>query len=395
MSRLVIVLLMVINSALACAQFLIFPPNDTICLGEGLQLSASTSCQGTALYTWYVNGDSILSNGSGTFSLMPTQTSNQLMVICRCNVNGSIQVDTAQTSLTVSSPSIDAGPDQYVDSGTVVTLQTSGLLDSVRWSPSFEVNYPTLFSVQTSPSATTTYMVQGFYAGCEVLESPELAQRLKNTLTLTQHELSQLLPPGLTTRSVVRVEDQVLQPVPLGQVDWLGGPQHDHAMVGFRIAPLVLMHTASNLDDEENSVTIRMRDHAVLEVLYSSGIRVSELTGLDIKDLDLTRCTMRVIGKGNKERVVPFGQPAKEAIQTYLTKARTELANEKSGNALFLGTRGKRLDTRQVRRILTNAIARVEGLVNVSPHDLRHSAATHMLEGGAELFVRHRPDLPV
>ena len=148
-----------------------------------------------------------------------------------------------------------------------------------------------------------------------------------------------------------------------------------------------LMQTASNLDDEENSVTIRMRDHAVLEVLYSSGIRVSELTGLDIKDLDFTRCTMRVIGKGNKERVVPFGQPAKEAIQTYLTKARAELANEKSGNALFLGTRGKRLDTRQVRRILTNAIARVEGLVNVSPHDLRHSAATHMLEGGADLRI--------
>ena len=172
MSRLVIVLLMVINSALACAQFLIFPPNDTICLGEGLQLSASTSCQGTALYTWYVNGDSILSNGSGTFSLIPTQASNQLMVICRCNVNGSIQVDTAQTSLTVSSPSIDAGPDQYVDSGTVVTLQASGLLDSVLWSPSFEVNYPTLFSVQTTPSATTTYMVQGFYAGCEC--SPEM-----------------------------------------------------------------------------------------------------------------------------------------------------------------------------------------------------------------------------
>lgn len=148
-----------------------------------------------------------------------------------------------------------------------------------------------------------------------------------------------------------------------------------------------LMQTASNLDDEENSVTIRMRDHAVLEVLYSSGIRVSELTGLDIKDLDFTRCTMRVVGKGNKERVVPFGQPAKEAIQTYLTKARAELANEKSGNALFLGTRGKRLDTRQVRRILTNAIARVEGLVNVSPHDLRHSAATHMLEGGADLRI--------
>jgi len=148
-----------------------------------------------------------------------------------------------------------------------------------------------------------------------------------------------------------------------------------------------LMQTSSNLIDEEDSVAIRMRDHAILEVLYSSGIRVSELTGLDIKDLYLTRCTMRVIGKGNKERVVPFGHPAKEAIQTYLTNARSELANEKSGNALFLGTRGKRLDTRQVRRILTSAISRVEGLVNFSPHDLRHSAATHMLEGGADLRI--------
>lgn len=170
MSRLVIVLLTVINSTLACAQVFIFPPNDTLCLGEGIQLSASTTCQGSAVYTWYVNGDSILSNGSGTYSLIPTQASNQLMVICRCNENGVLQVDTAQTSLTVLSPSIYAGPDQYVDSGTVVTLQATGILDSVLWSPTYEVNYPTLFSVQTSPSATTTYMVQGFYAGCQVFD---------------------------------------------------------------------------------------------------------------------------------------------------------------------------------------------------------------------------------
>lgn len=170
MSRLVIVLLMVINSAWGCAQFLIFPPNDTICVGEGIQLSASTLCQGTAMYTWYVNGDSILSNGSGTFSLIPTQASNQLMVICRCNVNGSILVDTAQTSLTVISPSIDAGPDQYVDSGTVVTLQATGMLDSVLWSPSYFTNYPNLFTIQTSPSATTTFMVQGFESGCMVFD---------------------------------------------------------------------------------------------------------------------------------------------------------------------------------------------------------------------------------
>ena len=148
-----------------------------------------------------------------------------------------------------------------------------------------------------------------------------------------------------------------------------------------------LMQTAANLEDEENSMALRMRDHAILEVLYSSGIRVGELTGLDIKDLDFTRCTMRVIGKGNKERVVPFGQPAKEALRSYLDKSRLEFINKKSGDALFVGSRGKRLDTRQVRRIVTSAILRVEGAPDISPHDLRHSAATHMLEGGADLRI--------
>jgi integrase/recombinase XerC len=148
-----------------------------------------------------------------------------------------------------------------------------------------------------------------------------------------------------------------------------------------------LMQTSGNMEDEENSVAIRMRDHAILEVLYSSGLRVGELTGLDIKDIDFSRLTMRVIGKGNKERVVPFGQPAKQALKTYLSEARSEFVNEKSANALFIGTRGKRLDTRQVRRIVTNAILRVEGAPDISPHDLRHSAATHMLEGGADLRI--------
>ena len=148
-----------------------------------------------------------------------------------------------------------------------------------------------------------------------------------------------------------------------------------------------LMQTAAILEDEENSMALRMRDHAILEVLYSSGIRVGELTGLDIKDLDFTRCTMRVIGKGNKERVVPFGQPAKDALRRYLDKSRFEFINEKSGNALFVGSRGKRLDTRQVRRIVTRAILKVEGAPDISPHDLRHSAATHMLEGGADLRI--------
>ena len=93
-----------------------------------------------------------------------------------------------------------------------------------------------------------------------MLDHPELAQRLADTPTLKQNELSRLLPPGLTARSVVKAGDQVFQPVPLGQVDWLGGPQHDHAMVGFRIAPLVLTHTRKYAPPARGRTRIRLKD---------------------------------------------------------------------------------------------------------------------------------------
>ena len=106
----------------------------------------------------------------------------------------------------------------------------------------------------------STYTRTHVPEGCEVLDRPELAQRLKDKFTLTQHELSQLLPPGLTARSVVKVGDQVLQPVPLGQVDWLGGPQHDHAMLSFRITPLVLTHTRKYAPPARGRTRIRLKD---------------------------------------------------------------------------------------------------------------------------------------
>jgi len=96
--------------------------------------------------------------------------------------------------------------------------------------------------------------------GCEVLDHPELAHRLADTTILKQHELSRLLPPGLTARSVVKAGDQVFQPVPLGQVDWLGGPQHDHTMVSFHIAPLVLTHTRKYALPARGRTRIRLKD---------------------------------------------------------------------------------------------------------------------------------------
>lgn len=128
---------------------------------------------------------------------------------------------------------------------------------------------------------------------------------------------------------------------------------------------------------EESGELTAIRNLAMVEMLYASGARVSELCGLDIKDIDWERQTIRVLGKGNKERVIPIGRPAIAALEKWL-EVRTQLANEKSKDALFLGARGKRIDQRQVREVVYKTI-------ELGPHALRHSAATHLLEGGADL----------
>jgi integrase/recombinase XerC len=128
---------------------------------------------------------------------------------------------------------------------------------------------------------------------------------------------------------------------------------------------------------EETGELTAIRNLAMVEMLYASGARVSELCGLNLEDVDYERQTIRVIGKGNKERIVPIGRPAIAALEKWL-EARPQLANEKSGEAIFLGARGKRIDQRQVREVVYKAI-------ELGPHALRHSAATHLLEGGADL----------
>ena len=128
-----------------------------------------------------------------------------------------------------------------------------------------------------------------------------------------------------------------------------------------------------------------IRDVALVELLYATGARVSEVCGLDLEDLDFHRNTIRVLGKGNKERMIPMGAPAVKALNTYINGARNQLANDKSGRALFLGARGKRIDQRAVRTVVYEALSALEGVERMGPHSLRHSAATHLLEGGADL----------
>jgi integrase/recombinase XerC len=130
---------------------------------------------------------------------------------------------------------------------------------------------------------------------------------------------------------------------------------------------------------------IGLRDAVVLELLYASGIRVSELVGLDVDDVDRDRRVLRVLGKGRKERTVPYGAPAERALDAWLTRGRPALATERSGPALLLGVRGGRLDQREARRTVHTAVTAAPGAPDIGPHGLRHSVATHVLEGGADL----------
>lgn len=132
---------------------------------------------------------------------------------------------------------------------------------------------------------------------------------------------------------------------------------------------------------------IALRDHAILELLYGSGMRVSELCSIDVDDVDRDRATVRVLGKGSKERVVPFGIPARDAMGAYLSRARSALIarTDASSPAIFLGVRGGRLGPRTVYRLVAKALGPIVGADAVGPHALRHSAATHLLDGGADL----------
>ncbi|GAA1965167.1 tyrosine-type recombinase/integrase [Microbacterium deminutum] len=134
---------------------------------------------------------------------------------------------------------------------------------------------------------------------------------------------------------------------------------------------------------------VALRDHAIMELLYGAALRVSELCGLDVDDLDRDRRTARVMGKGSKERVVPFGAPAGRAVDAYIVRARPALAARRTssspaGRALFLGARGGRLGARAAYDVVTRTLGPAIGGA-AGPHSLRHSAATHLLDGGADL----------
>lgn len=143
-----------------------------------------------------------------------------------------------------------------------------------------------------------------------------------------------------------------------------------------------LLDTARELAGEGDPVALR--DWAVLEMLYATGVRVGELVAADVDDADQAGRLLRVMGKGGKERVVPYGVPASRAVARWLDEGRPALATRDSGPALFLGRRGQRLDQRQVRTVVHRG-AQAAGVEDIAPHALRHTAATHLLHGGSDL----------
>jgi len=143
---------------------------------------------------------------------------------------------------------------------------------------------------------------------------------------------------------------------------------------------------AADLGAEQGD-PLALRDRLIVEMLYATGIRVSELCGLDVDDVDTANRLLRVLGKGNKQRTVPYGKPAAASLRTWLADGRPVLAAAESGPALLLGPRGRRLDPRQARTVVHQTMSAVDGAPDIGPHGLRHSAATHLLEGGADLRV--------
>lgn len=139
------------------------------------------------------------------------------------------------------------------------------------------------------------------------------------------------------------------------------------------------------LDSVPTATPLDARDRAMLELAYSCGLRCSELVGLDRDAIDFESETVRIRGKGNKERVVPLGEPAQRALRGYLERARPALLEDRSERALLLSKRGRRLSPSDVTRRLRKRVQMAAIGGRVSPHALRHSFATHMLEGGADL----------
>lgn len=176
-----------------------------------------------------------------------------------------------------------------------------------------------------------------------------------------------------TVRLASPAADSTLPPV-------LQRQQMDRLLSGLTAAV-----AAAEEAEDAVAAAVARRDLALLELLYATGVRVAELAGLDVDDLDPSRSTLTVVGKGDRQRTVPYGAPAAQAVAAWLDRGRPLLVCSASGAALFLGVRGRRIGVRQVRAVVDRALEALGDTSARGPHALRHTAATHLLDGGADL----------
>lgn len=238
-----------------------------------------------------------------------------------------------------------------------------------------------------STLARRSATVRGFTAWLARVQegAPDAATRLRAPKPIRQ------LPTVLTRQQI----DTALDRLTARAGAATNGAATNGAATNSAAANSTAVNTASPRSDSTSATAVSagaaeaLRDLAVVELLYASALRVSELTGLNIGDLDFDRLTVRVRGKGGKERVVPFGIPARRALERWLSGGRELLLPQSPGtpadSALFLGVRGGRLGNRTVYSVVSRLLSDVPGATTAGPHTLRHTAATHLLDGGADL----------
>lgn len=231
--------------------------------------------------------------------------------------------------------------------------------------------------------------IKGFFA---FLEEKGVTSLDKADRRLMRDYMAYLMEQGVVKASIARklsairsfyrylVREEILKANPVQETS---SPKLDRRLPSF----LTTEEISRLLLAPDVSTPIGQRDRAFLELLYASGLRVSELAGLNLEQIDLDTREIRVIGKGAKERVVLVGEPATNALITYLNSGRRQLLGEKKSKAVFLNYQGGRLSERSIQEILEQYAAKAALGKKVHPHMIRHTFGTHMLDGGADLRV--------
>lgn len=220
----------------------------------------------------------------------------------------------------------------------------------------------------------------------EIGSFPEFDRRSVRGYLSWLHELGYVRPSIARKLSATRTLFKWLNRVGIAEHDPL--PQRGSFKIDSRLPRFLSQEEASNLMDAPDPTSPKgIRDRALLELVYAAGLRVSEVNGLNVENVNLNMREVRVLGKGSKERIALIGESARDALSTYMSEVRPEVASMDADGALFVNRYGRRLSQRSIQKAVRSYAARSGLGTQVHTHTLRHSFATHLLEGGADLRV--------